>query len=407
MKKQKKSTLFLICFATLLLIVLSCISLIACNSTNKNSSKNDGTLDTGTSQGDNTPQIDFDALSQFEYALRGDDIIITGLKNKDSTDIVVPDGVIYIDQYAFMGCENLVSVNLPNSVTHIGEYAFNNCKNLQSINIPEGIKQIASYSFAWCNSLENVKIPNSVLSIEAYAFAGTNIKDDSLGKNITTIGHYAFASCKNLVNLSIPQSVIRIGAYAFTECSGLTSITIPYGVTLIDEAAFSKCTELTSLFIPASVTKIAARAFSGCNSLTGISVENGNPTYHSKDNCLIETATKTLALGCSSSVIPSDGSVTSIGNCAFEGCIELTNITIPEGVTSIGNSTFLDCTLTSIIIPNSVTSIGQIATSLLGIGEIIFHGTKDEWAAILKANIPFSDYTIVHCTNGDTTYYNY
>ena len=83
-----------------------------------------------------------------------------------------------------------------------------------------------------------------------------------------------------------------------------------------------------------------------------IVVEDGNPVYHSDGNCLIETGSKTLIAGCKSSVIPNDGSVTSIGNYAFDGCSGLTSVTIPDSVTSIGNGAFRGCSgLTSITIP--------------------------------------------------------
>ena len=160
----------------------------------------------------------------------------------------------------------------------------------------------------------------------------------------------------------IPDSVTRIGAAAFEDCSGLTSITIPNRVTSIGAAAFKDCSGLTSITIPNRVTSIGDSAFSGCTGHTSIIVDEGNTKYHSAGNCLIETATKTLILGCKTSVIPTDGSVTSIGDYAFKGCTGFTSITIPNSVTSIGDKAFEGCTgLTSITIPNSVTSIGAAA----------------------------------------------
>ena len=70
----------------------------------------------------------------------------------------------------------------------------------------------------------------------------------------------------------------------------------------------------------------------------GITVADGNTVYHSAGNCLIETESKTLVLGCKNSVIPTDGSVTSIGEYAFYGCTSFTSVTIPSSVTSIGGS---------------------------------------------------------------------
>ena len=158
-----------------------------------------------------------------------------------------------------------------------------------------------------------------------------------------------------------------------------TSVVIPETiegkpVTAIDESAFFDCDKkslegdspkslenLTSITIPKSVTSISQRAFL-CSSLKEVYVAEENPAYYSKNNYLIEKASKTLILGCKNSVIPADGSVTAIGDAAFTLCTSLTSVTIPDSIISIGDYSFAYCSsLISVIIGNGTQTIGGFA----------------------------------------------
>ena len=185
------------------------------------------------------------------------------------------------------------------------------------------------------------------------------LKEVVIGDNVSSIADNAFKGCTSLSKVTIGDGVTSIGDYAFENCTSLTSVTIPNSVTSIGEYAFNGCGSLTSVTIGDGVTSIGSRAFNGCKSLETITVDSGNSVYHSAGNCLIETATKTLIAGCKNSVIPDDGSVTSIGHRAFYLCTALTSVTVPDSVTSIGDYAFYYCySLTSVTIPDSVTSIG-------------------------------------------------
>ena len=115
-------------------------------------------------------------------------------------------------------------------------------------------------------------------------------------------------------------------------------------VASIGPEAFINQQKIKEIIIPSSVTSIGNYAFYGCNGLISITVEDGNAVYHSAGNCVIETATETVVAGCKTSVIPKDGSVTAIGDYAFSGINNLTSITIPESITSIGKGAFFNCT---------------------------------------------------------------
>lgn len=202
------------------------------------------------------------------------------------------------------------------------------------------VVSIGNYSFYYCSGLTSISIPGNIISI----------------------GDYAFGVCTALTSVTISNSVTSIGENAFSICISLESVTIPNSVTSIGYGAFESCYSLKSITIPNSVTSIGENAFGSCSGLENINVAVENTKYRSVENCVIEIATNTLIFGCKNSVIPTGGSVTTIGNYAFNGCSGLTSITIPNSVTSIGNLAFSNCVgLTSITIPNSVTSIGSTA----------------------------------------------
>jgi len=309
-------------------------------------------------------------------------LLILGCK----TSVIPTDGsVTSIGNYAFEGCTGLTSIVITNTVTSIGAFAFSGCTGLTSIEIPNSVKKLLSWAFYECVGLKNIEIPNSV----------------------TSIGNYAFEGCTGLTSLIIGNSVTDIGALAFAGCSGLTSIEIPASVTDIGNQAFAGCSGLTSIEIPASVTDIGNQAFSNCSGLTSIVVADGNGKYHSNGNCIIETEFNSLVLGCKTSVIPTDGSVTSIGSCAFEGCTGLTNIVIPDTINYIGWSAFSGCSnLYSVTIDNSIESIDEFAfNECTSLTTINYSGTITEWNAITKEtdwDANTGNYSIA-CTDGTIT----
>ena len=187
-----------------------------------------------------------------------------------------------------------------------------------------------------------------------YTFIGwTEGNDNTLMPTVTITKGSSTKDLKYTANYEFAQ--ITQGDLSFVCTSGTEA-----KITACDPGA-------TSVTIPATVsnndgtynvTAIDASAFSSCTGLESISVAAGNPKYHSEDNCIIETASHTLILGCKKSVIPDD--VTSIGDRAFMDCESLASIEIPASVTSIGDYAFSNCTgLTSIDIPASMTSIGE------------------------------------------------
>lgn len=233
----------------------------------------------------------------------------------------------------------------------------------------------------------------------AYSTFSYSIKKIYIKDGVTSIGSYAFTTCKNLISIEIPNSVTSIGEGAFWGCTELTTFVIPNSVTNIGQKAFygTQWYKNQGLIIyagkvfyenhsfnqvielKAGTIGIADGAFSITHQLTSITIPNS-----------VKSIGKRAFEGCSnltSIVIPK--SVTSIGEYAFSGCSSMISIDIPSGVTYIENRTFYKCTgLTSVKISYGTTSIGDgtfsgctnlssitIPNSVTSIGEGAFFGT--------------------------------
>ena len=276
------------------------------------------------------------------------------------TSYCIPDSVTAIGDGAFNLCSSLTSLTIPNSVTSIGDRAFSGCSSLTSLTIPNSVTSIGDYTFFGCSSLTSLTIPNSVTSIGNSAFYGcSSLTSLTIPNSVTSIDNAAFACCSKLTSLTIPNSVTSIRFGVFRDCSSLTSLTILDSVTFIGNRAFEGCFNLISLTIPKSVTTIESNPFIGLK----LHLDNQSSYFYVEDNVLFTADKKHLIAYCSrqtSYSIPN--SVTSIGDSAFSGCFSLTSLTIPNSVTSIGDYAFENCSsLTSLTIPNSVTTIGKRA----------------------------------------------
>ena len=181
----------------------------------------------------------------------------------------------------------------------------------------------------------------------------------------------------NITSVIINDGVTSIGGAAFCHCTGLTSVTIGDSVTSIGIDAFSGCTGLTSVTSPDNVTSIGYNAFYGCNiqsasirirdlkswcERTDVYRISSYPNSGISDSRNIPVELYLNNEKVTDLVIPDD--VTSISRNAFLGCTGLTSVTIPDSVTSIGGAAFRYCTgLTSVTIGDSVTRIGDYAFS--------------------------------------------
>lgn len=212
-------------------------------------------------------------------------------------DIIIPETVVKIGDYAFFNCYYMTSISIPESVTSIGKAAFPVCLKLLNVTIPKNVKSIGVGAFAGEASMSDIQVSED----NKYFTSENGILYDKKKKVLIQCPRAKSGEIK------IPESVTNIGEEAFEYCQNVTSIIIPESVTNIGRVAFESCENLTSVIIPQGVTQIEESTFSGCSSLSNVTIPKG---------------------------------VTSIGHAAFYSCTSLKNITIPETVTSIDQGAF-------------------------------------------------------------------
>ncbi len=172
-------------------------------------------------------------------------------------NVLLPDTMQSIGQFAFSKCDSLVSVSLPESLISIGDSAFWRCKSLTSITIPDAVTYIGVSAFYECSSLQHVSLPQNLKRITWSPFSGcTALASIVCPDSVTCIGMDAFGGCTSLKNVKLPFDLETIGWAAFRNCNKLGSLALPEHVKSIEHEAFDGCTSLEYLYIPMSVEEI-------------------------------------------------------------------------------------------------------------------------------------------------------
>ena len=175
------------------------------------------------------------------------------LNGKRMSDLVIPDGIATIKNYAFSPFSDITSLSLPSSVRTIGESAFQGCSKLTTLTLPDGITTIGCFAFSRCNSLNSVWIPSSVTIIGENAFSGT-ITSLTLSEGIQHIGSSSFNCSLSLRSLVLPSTIASIGYNTFRAIQGLNDVyCYAKEVPITDAATFENSKiENVTLHVPAS-----------------------------------------------------------------------------------------------------------------------------------------------------------
>ena len=333
------------------------------------------------------------------------------------TGLYIPNSVTLIKEKAFNNA-GLTALELPCTTTSIGLDAFINCRNLASVtsravnppvmanrgcfsndtynqaslyvpNIVKNQYENADWWSAFVNTIGKTEYDNvydGASNSIYYRITGDNtvsvtFKDGNYnsysgsvtipatvtigGKiyQVNEIGYNAFKDCVGLTSVTIPTSVTKIASQAFYN-AGLTTLNLPNGLQYIGAHAFNGCNRLTSLTIPVSVVHIGDKAFDGCNGITSLTwnaknchTNGGLPTANLTSVTIgsqVETLPVKFVSRSSISQITLPQSLTAIGDSAFYYCNGLTALTIPSGLTSIGTNAFGKCTNLSTLHWNAI-----------------------------------------------------
>lgn len=282
-------------------------------------------------------------------------------KNKTALKrVILPEGVIRIENDAFTGCTGLEYLFIPSTATDIDAYVnagpFTNCtgelvlhanvtKNsafrtakFSKVTLGENVSQIAASAFANNTSLVEVTMSNVTL-IDGSAFSGcSNLERVDLGNKVEEIASSAFYNCKKLTSIDFPATLNKIGVSAFTY-AGLTSIELPEGLESIGMSAFMSNKSLTEVRIPMSVTEYGTfntsyyvgQVFPYCNGITKFSGK-----YATEDGRALIDGDSMLeyAAGCTETSYVVPEGVKYIED-ALDNCTNLKEITLPTTLKTI------------------------------------------------------------------------
>lgn len=309
----------------------------------------------------------------------------------DKQDIVIPETVNEIGNYAFANCSFLTKMIIPESIVKINKGIFYGCVNLREVVLPEHIDEIPESAFQNCSSLTDLSFSENVKSTGNLSFLGCGkICKFELPANLSSIGEAAFANCVSLIELKIPDTVLNIGSFVFRGCTSLINVTLPESLKFIPDHSFEFCSSLRELVIPPSVTYIGNYAFQGCKTLSYINLpENvlslGERTFancinlksisfssafnkidaycfyncESLENFIVDENNKIFA-SCGPMLVSKDKStlfaypsakqevevpenIIVISSYALAGCNGLNVITLPRYLEKIQNRAFYDC----------------------------------------------------------------
>lgn len=284
-----------------------------------------------------------------------------------NNEVVIPSrvndiDVIEIGDKVFADNLFIKKLVIPESVKSLGNKMCYGAKNLEEVVLPNNITVIPDYAFENCSSLTNINIPTSLVQIRANAFSQTALKEFIAPESLKEIWLYAFKDAKELRNVEL-KNVTEIGDMVFENCEKLESIVIPETLEEIGASVFGGCSSLQDIDLPNKPIALDQNTFYGSAYYEDKSNWENGVLY--VDNYLLAINTDFLNL---SEYEVKEETIAIANNAFLNNAKNLTKITLPEGLKLIGDKAFSSLyKLESVNIPSSVDTIGYNAFASTGI----------------------------------------
>lgn len=273
-------------------------------------------------------------------------------------ELVIPDSVTAIGDNAFDSITGLKEIHVPDSVKTIGYCAIANDPDLEVLDLPDTLDFIDTYAFFNNPKLTSVNIPDTWTFGEGkYGFfSRCGLKEITFGPNRTEIPPNICQYCESLETINWPDAPVKILSRAFEDCISLTDPKIPDSVEFIDSFAFKGCKGITNLDLPKNLKELCTDSFNGLTSLKYLYVPMQLPSKGNYDGV------SSFWYSGIEKLEYADG-ITEINAITASGLPNLTEIIIPDSVTTIKSGAFSDDkSLAHIDIPDGVTHIGWLST---------------------------------------------
>ncbi len=194
-----------------------------------------------------------------------EDGVLVGVAPQNAPYIEVPAGVTALGKRLFFGREELVEVVLPEGLLRIEDEAFANCYHLALVDLPASLESIGAYAFFNCNCLTESVLPESVTDIGKGAFHSCQrLASITLPRALAELRESTFGYCRALTHIDLPASLKSIGKNLFYMCDALETLALPETLTDIPKGAFHGCAALSSVVLHKNIQTVAADAFDGC-----------------------------------------------------------------------------------------------------------------------------------------------